>query len=176
MSSKIRVGIAGYGNLGRGVELALAQNPDMELVSVFTRRDPASLRLQSAGVPVRALDQIEQATLERDYGIAADFRETTTVCIERPAQVAPEQPQDGDRQVRPPRLGDHGPRLGIGPHDHAAVRQRAERRHLHALDALQRVEVLLPEGALAGHADLHLLLLLFSRMMWPTAVFEAGTV
>ncbi|SSY79216.1 diaminopimelate dehydrogenase [Alcaligenes faecalis] len=60
MSSKIRVGIAGYGNLGRGVELALAQNPDMELVSVFTRRDPASLRLQSAGVPVRALDQIEQ--------------------------------------------------------------------------------------------------------------------
>lgn len=54
MSSKIRVGIAGYGNLGRGVELALAQNPDMELVSVFTRRDPASLRLQSAGVPVRA--------------------------------------------------------------------------------------------------------------------------
>ncbi|MFA5609625.1 MAG: diaminopimelate dehydrogenase, partial [Alcaligenes sp.] len=60
MSSKIRVGIAGYGNLGRGVELALAQNPDMELVSVFTRRDPASLQLQSAGVPVRALDQIEQ--------------------------------------------------------------------------------------------------------------------
>ncbi|MGG5144385.1 diaminopimelate dehydrogenase [Alcaligenes ammonioxydans] len=59
MSSKIRVGIAGYGNLGRGVELSLAQNPDMELVGVFTRRDPASLQLQSAGVPVRALDQIE---------------------------------------------------------------------------------------------------------------------
>ncbi|WP_426345250.1 diaminopimelate dehydrogenase [Alcaligenes sp. HNGD-HTN06] len=59
MSSKIRVGIAGYGNLGRGVELSLAQNPDMELVGVFTRRDPASLQLQSPGVPVRALDQIE---------------------------------------------------------------------------------------------------------------------
>ncbi len=60
MSSKIRVGIAGYGNLGRGVELALAQNPDMELVGVFTRRDPASVKLQNASVPVHALDGIEQ--------------------------------------------------------------------------------------------------------------------
>lgn len=41
---KIRIGIYGYGNLGRGVEAALAQNPDMEAVGVFTRRDPASLR------------------------------------------------------------------------------------------------------------------------------------
>ncbi len=41
--SKIRVGIVGYGNLGRGVELALSQNPDMELVAVFTRRDPMEL-------------------------------------------------------------------------------------------------------------------------------------
>lgn len=39
----IRVGIFGYGNLGRGVELAVAQQPDLELVGVFTRRDPASL-------------------------------------------------------------------------------------------------------------------------------------
>lgn len=60
MSSKIRVGIAGYGNLGRGVELAIAQNPDMELVGVFTRRDPASVKLQNASVPVHALDGIEQ--------------------------------------------------------------------------------------------------------------------
>lgn len=60
MSSKIGVGIAGYGNLGRGVELAIAQNPDMELVGVFTRRDPASVKLQNASVPVHALDGIEQ--------------------------------------------------------------------------------------------------------------------
>lgn len=60
MSSKIRVGITGYGNLGRGVELAIAQNPDMELVGVFTRRDPASVKLQNASVPVHALDGIEQ--------------------------------------------------------------------------------------------------------------------
>lgn len=48
----IRIGIFGYGNLGRGVELALRQNDDMELVAVFTRRDPASLKILSAGVPV----------------------------------------------------------------------------------------------------------------------------
>lgn len=41
--SKIRIGIAGYGNLGRGVELAVAQNDDMELVGVFTRRDPSTV-------------------------------------------------------------------------------------------------------------------------------------
>ena len=36
----IRIGIMGYGNLGRGVEYAVAQNPDMQLAAVFTRRDP----------------------------------------------------------------------------------------------------------------------------------------
>ncbi len=37
---KIKIGIVGYGNLGKGVELAIRQNSDMELVGVFTRRDP----------------------------------------------------------------------------------------------------------------------------------------
>ena len=41
--SKVRIGIAGYGNLGKGVELAVRQNDDMELAAVFTRRDPASV-------------------------------------------------------------------------------------------------------------------------------------
>ena len=36
----IKIGIYGYGNLGRGVELAVAQNPDMTAVGVFTRRAP----------------------------------------------------------------------------------------------------------------------------------------
>lgn len=40
----IRIGIFGYGNLGRGVECAIRQNPDMELVAVFTRRDPQTVK------------------------------------------------------------------------------------------------------------------------------------
>ena len=44
----IRIGIMGYGNLGRGVELALRQNPDMELVGVFSRRDPSALKTAGA--------------------------------------------------------------------------------------------------------------------------------
>ena len=50
----IKVGIAGYGNLGRGVEAALTLCPDMELAAVFTRRDPASLTIAAPGVPVVA--------------------------------------------------------------------------------------------------------------------------
>lgn len=60
MSTKIRIGIAGYGNLGKGVELALGQNPDMELVAVFSRRDPSSVKLQNSEIAVHALDTIEQ--------------------------------------------------------------------------------------------------------------------
>ncbi|MDE5564729.1 MAG: diaminopimelate dehydrogenase [Oscillospiraceae bacterium] len=52
---KIRIGIAGYGNLGKGVELAIRQNDDMELVSVFTRRAPESVKLLTEGVPVYSL-------------------------------------------------------------------------------------------------------------------------
>ena len=48
----IRIGIFGYGNLGRGVESAITQNEDMELVAVFTRRAPDTLKLHSASVPV----------------------------------------------------------------------------------------------------------------------------
>ncbi len=50
----IKVGILGYGNLGKGVELAVKEAPDMELAAVFTRRDPASLKIKTAGVPVVA--------------------------------------------------------------------------------------------------------------------------
>ena len=48
----IRIGIYGYGNLGRGVESAIRQNKDMELVAVFTRRDPAALKIRTEGVGV----------------------------------------------------------------------------------------------------------------------------
>ena len=52
----IRIGIYGYGNLGRGVESAIKQNPDMTLAAVFTRRDPATLKIQTEGVPVLHVD------------------------------------------------------------------------------------------------------------------------
>ena len=48
----IRIGILGYGNLGKGIECAIKQNPDMELAAVFTRRDPAALKTFSPDVPV----------------------------------------------------------------------------------------------------------------------------
>jgi diaminopimelate dehydrogenase len=52
---KTKIGIVGYGNIGRGVEKALGLCPDMELTAVFTRREPASLSLATAGVPVYPL-------------------------------------------------------------------------------------------------------------------------
>lgn len=55
----IRIGIMGYGNLGRGVECALADAPDMELAAVFTRRAPETVSIQTAGVPVVSADEIE---------------------------------------------------------------------------------------------------------------------
>ncbi|MCM1330542.1 MAG: diaminopimelate dehydrogenase [Ruminococcus sp.] len=55
---KIKIGIVGYGNLGRGTELAIRQNPDMELACVFTRRDPSSLKILTEGVPVYSLGDI----------------------------------------------------------------------------------------------------------------------
>ncbi len=48
----IRIGIMGYGNLSRGVENAIRQNPDMELAAVFTRRDPSGVSIATEGVPV----------------------------------------------------------------------------------------------------------------------------
>ena len=50
-----RIGIAGYGNLGRGAELALQSQPDLRLAAVFTRRDPGALRILTPGVPVYPL-------------------------------------------------------------------------------------------------------------------------
>ncbi len=48
----IRIGILGYGNLGRGVEYAIRQNDDMQLAAVFTRRDPSSVKIITENVPV----------------------------------------------------------------------------------------------------------------------------
>ena len=48
----MKIGILGYGNLGRGVECAVKENPDTELVAVFTRRDPSTVKIQTPNVPV----------------------------------------------------------------------------------------------------------------------------
>ena len=61
----IRVGILGYGNLGRGVESAITQNPDLELAAVFTRRAPESVKVRT-GVKVLHADELEHMQDEID--------------------------------------------------------------------------------------------------------------
>ena len=56
---KIRIGIFGYGNLGRGIESAIRQNPDMELVAVFTRRNPDTVKISTEGVTVAHADDVK---------------------------------------------------------------------------------------------------------------------
>lgn len=56
----IRIGIMGYGNLGRGIECAIKQNPDLELVAVFTRRDPKDLSIMTKTAKVYHVDEAEK--------------------------------------------------------------------------------------------------------------------
>ncbi len=65
----IRIGIYGYGNLGRGVENAIKQNDDMELVAVFSRRDPASVKINTPGVAVCRAEDAENMTDKIDVMI-----------------------------------------------------------------------------------------------------------
>ena len=61
MKNKIQVGIVGYGNLGRGVELALKQNPDFVLKGIFTRRDPSLIETDSKVIHIsKVLDYKDQ--------------------------------------------------------------------------------------------------------------------
>ena len=83
--TKTRVGIFGYGNLGRGVELACRQNDDMELVALFTRRDPATVKPLTEGVPVFAADEMASHRDNIDVlvlcgGSANDLPEQTPAC------------------------------------------------------------------------------------------------
>ena len=52
----MKIGIMGYGNLGRGIECAIKQNPDMELAAVFSRRDPSTVKILTEGVKVYSVD------------------------------------------------------------------------------------------------------------------------
>ena len=67
--SKIRIGILGYGNLGKGVEYAIKQNSDMELVAVFTRRSPESLSILTKTAEVKSISE------------AADYKDKIDVMI-----------------------------------------------------------------------------------------------
>lgn len=83
----IRVGILGYGNLGKGVEAALAQNPDMKLVGVFTRRSPESVSVRTPDVPVYHCDKLADMKKDIDVlilcgGSATDLPEQTPVYAE----------------------------------------------------------------------------------------------
>ena len=60
MNKMIRIGIMGYGNIGKGVESALADNKDMELAVVFTRRAPETVSVRTAGVPVVSAEEAEK--------------------------------------------------------------------------------------------------------------------
>jgi len=66
MANKIRVGILGYGNIGRGVEAAVAAAEDMELAAVFTRRDPATLRTAGFARKVVNISEAENYTEDID--------------------------------------------------------------------------------------------------------------
>ena len=56
----IRIGILGYGNLGRGIEIAVRDAKDMELAAVFTRRDPDSVKIRTGNVPVVSVRDIDE--------------------------------------------------------------------------------------------------------------------
>lgn len=78
----IRVGILGYGNLGKGIECAITQNPDMELKAVFTRRNPEGVVIRTEGVPVLSADKLPEMTEEIDVlvlcgGSATDLPKQT---------------------------------------------------------------------------------------------------
>ena len=78
----IKIGILGYGNLGRGVECAIKHNPDMELAAVFTRRDPKTVKILTENVTVYSADQAAQMKDSIDVlilcgGSATDLPEQT---------------------------------------------------------------------------------------------------
>ena len=83
----IRIGIFGYGNLGRGVECAVRQNSDMELAAVFTRRNPADVSILTEGVPVYHASDATNHTNEIDVMILCG--EALPICPIKPLNWFP---------------------------------------------------------------------------------------
>jgi len=76
----IKIGIAGYGNLGKGAELAVRQNPDMKLTAIFTRRSPGSIKPQDPTIPVKHISEAQDMKNDIDVlllcgGSATDLPE-----------------------------------------------------------------------------------------------------
>ncbi len=65
----IRVGIYGYGNIGKGIECGIKQNPDMTLAAIFTRRDPSQVKTIFEGTPVYSASDVEKYKDEIDVMI-----------------------------------------------------------------------------------------------------------
>ena len=82
----MKIGILGYGNLGKGVEAAIAQNRDMELAAVFTRRDPESLKIKTEGAAVLHIDKAESMKDEIDVLIICGGS-ATDLPVQTPAFV-----------------------------------------------------------------------------------------
>ena len=83
----IRIGILGYGNLGRGVESSIQQNKDMELAAVFTRRNPETVHIKTKGTKILNTDEISNMKDQIDVlilcgGSATDLPEQTPVYAE----------------------------------------------------------------------------------------------
>ncbi len=78
----IRVAILGYGNLGKGMECAVKQNDDMELVAVFTRRDPATVKTLT---DVKVYNVISYCPCRT--------RSMSWCCVEAPQPICPNRPQ-----------------------------------------------------------------------------------
>lgn len=84
----MKIGIYGYGNLGRGIENAIKQNSDMELVAVFTRRNPMTLKIGTEGVPVVSASDIDSYVGKLDVlilcgGSATDLPVQTPALAEK---------------------------------------------------------------------------------------------
>lgn len=81
---KIRIAILGYGNLGRGIECAVSQNEDMELMAVFTRRDPSTVKTVS-GVPVYGVEKLTEKKGDIDVLMLCGDR--LRICHGRPRRM-----------------------------------------------------------------------------------------
>ena len=148
----IRIGILGYGNLGRGIELAVAANDDMELVGVFTRRDPATVHPLGENVAVWPATELAAHTDDIDVlmlagGSATDLPEQTPAarCALQRGRLL-RHPRQHPGALRRRRCG--GPRDGgtIGRHLGAA-----------GIRACSRSRAFMPTAILPERRRLHLL-------------------
>lgn len=85
---QIKIAVAGYGNLGRGVVLAIEKNADMKLTGIYTRRDPSTVKTVRAGLPVYKMDELDSHKDEIDVvilcgGSATDLPKQTPELAKR---------------------------------------------------------------------------------------------